>query len=222
MTYYFKCSSRPGIGVQYFIINYYSIAYLTISFCHHYGGLRLSYCWQLHVISYISKLRTYQEVRMIDRRDLIKKLVCGGIVLGYTDLQAFIDEAGALMNVPEKIKNNWNRTILCMVDNPDLEAVLQACAEKMHCEILFDWPHSPELLLEHYFVAVVDGRIVDEGVWDMYVEFCNDGDIKAPCLMIGNANRLSMPKTGNVFHFDLDDNGTIKNIINTIKARLAI
>ena len=160
---------------------------------------------------------------MIDRRDLIKKLVRGSIILSFTDLQAFIDEANALMNVSEGKKYNWDRTILCMVDNPDLEAALQACAEEMHCEILFDWPHSPELFLEHYFVAVVDGSIVDEGVWDMYVEFCNDGDIKAPCLMIGNAKHLiSMPKTGNVFHFDLDDNGTIENIINAIKAMLVI
>ncbi len=155
---------------------------------------------------------------MIDRRELIKKLVCGGIILGFTDLQTFIDEASALMNVSEGKKYNWDRTIFCMVDNPDLEAALQTCSEEMHCEILFDWPHSPELLFEHYFVAVVDGSTVHEGVWDMYVEFCNDGDIKTPCLMVGSADRLIMPKTGNVFHFDLNDNGSIENIINAIKA----
>lgn len=121
------------------------------------------------------------------------------------------------MNIPERVRHEYNRTIFCIVDSPELEDAIEKCAEEINCEVLFDLPHSPELILEQHFLSIVDGNIIHEGVWDMYVEFCNDGNIQAPCLLIDNKDHLQIPENCNVYKFESDDYDEIINIVDTIK-----
>ena len=171
---------------------------------------------------------------MLDRRDFLKGFVAAGLVMSHGDLFS-----ESLMNMPEKTSPKRNRAIYCVVDNSELEAALKTCAEEINCEILFDCPESPELFFDHHylpffdgsneavgdkyvahFVAVVDGSIIDEAVWDMYVEFCNDGDIKAPCLLIGNSEHLEVPQIGDIYHLAANDHGAIVDTIKKIKSGL--
>ncbi|RJQ16090.1 MAG: hypothetical protein C4560_10135 [Nitrospiraceae bacterium] len=124
------------------------------------------------------------------------------------------------MSMPGNASHKQNRAIYCVVDNPELEAALKTFAEEINCEILFDWPNSIELILEHYFIAIVDGSIIDEAVWNMYVEFCNNGDIRVPCLLFGDTGRLQIPEYGNVYRIASNDYGVILDIIKNIKSGL--
>lgn len=152
---------------------------------------------------------------MLNRRNFLKGFAAAGFMMSHDKLFA-----ETLPDIPEKTNLKRDRTIYCVVDNPALEAALTTCAEEINCKILFDWPDSIELIFEHHFVAVVDGGIIDEAVWDMYVEFCNDGDIKAPCLLIGNSAHLQMPMQGSIYHLAANDYGVIMDTIKNIKSAL--
>jgi len=171
---------------------------------------------------------------MLDRRDFLKGFAAAGLVMSHGELFS-----ETLINIPEKTNHKQARTIYCVVNDPKLEASLRVCAEEINCKVLFDCPESPELFFDHHylpcfdesseaagdkyvahFVAVVDGSIIHEAVWDMYVELCNDGDIKVPCLLIGNSAHLQMPKQGNIYHLAANDYGAIVDRIKKIKSGL--
>jgi hypothetical protein len=96
---------------------------------------------------------------MLNRRDLLKGFVATGLAMSHGNLFS-----STLMNIPERNGHKQDRTIFCIVDNPELEAVLKTCAAEINCEILFDWPNSIELIFDHHFIAVVDGSIIDKAV----------------------------------------------------------
>ncbi|MBI5055626.1 MAG: hypothetical protein HZB61_03290 [Nitrospirae bacterium] len=152
---------------------------------------------------------------MLNRRVFLKGFVATGLALNHGNLFA-----ETLMNMSNKTSRKLGPAIYCVVDNPELEAALKTCAEEIDCEILFDWPNSIELILEHHFIAVVDGSIIDKDVWDMYVELCNDGEIKVPCLLVGSSEHLQMPKQGSIYHLALNDHDAIEKTIKNIKCGL--
>lgn len=149
---------------------------------------------------------------MLNRRNFLKGFAAAGFAMSHSNLFA-----NTLLDIPENTCLKRDMAIYCVVDNPELEAALMTCGAEINCKILFDWPDSIELVFEHHFVAVVDGSIIDEAVWDMYVELCNDGDIKVPCLLLGSSEHLQMPKHGSIYHLASNDHEAIAETIKKIK-----
>jgi hypothetical protein len=160
---------------------------------------------------------------MMKRRDFMKSILCGGILLAAGHSRHVIDEVNAFINLPERKKAKSDRTIFCIVDDPALQHALKKCAQELDCDILFDRPDSPDLMYDHYFAAVVDGSVINKGAWDMYVDLCNEGNMTVPCLMVGDAGHLRMPGAGNVYRFDVNGGngyGDVLGAIREIKARM--
>ena len=144
--------------------------------------------------------------------------VYGGNVVGFSDLQTCINGSSTLSRIPKEKHPGWDRTIFCIVDNEELEQAIQKCAGELNCKVLFDIPTSPELIFDHHFVAVVEAGAVDEETWDLYVEFCNDGDINVPCLLVGDTNHFNMPETNNIISFSSCSPESIHRVVITIRA----
>ena len=152
---------------------------------------------------------------MLSRRLFFKKLLFGGIASGLVNFKTDIAKSSELFNLLERNEPTRNQTIFCIVDDPVLKDALKNLARELNCDVLFDWPNSPELIFDHHFVAVVDGNYIEERSWDLYVECCDEGDILAPCLIFGETAHLNMPERANISIFDSDN--AHEDIINKIK-----
>ena len=144
--------------------------------------------------------------------------VYGGNVVGVSDLHTCMNGSSVLIRTPKEKRSGWDRTIFCIVDSEELEQAIQKCAEELDCKVLFDIPNSPELIFDHHFVAVVEAGTVDEVSWDLYVEFCNDGDINVPCLLVGDTNCLNIPELNHIISFASCSPESIRRICITIGA----
>jgi hypothetical protein len=153
---------------------------------------------------------------MINRRELLKRIAFGGITMGFANLQTFIDEASALINV-NKMDKKSARTIFCIVDNPELEEALEECGREIDCDVIFDWADSPDLVFEQHFIAIVDGRYVDEFIWNWYVDLCNEGDINVPCILVGEKKYLRTPDRGKIYYFNLNTDNAIADILSVVR-----
>lgn len=152
------------------------------------------------------------------KKDLTDQLVHGGNVMGFSDTQPYTSKTDFAVRAPQKKRSGWDRTIFCIVENTDLLSAIKNCAKELDCEALFDWPHSPELIFDHHFVAVVEVDAVDKSAWDLYVEACNDGNINVPCLLVGDTRYLDMPDTQNIISFGVCSPESIHHVVITIKA----
>ncbi len=135
---------------------------------------------------------------MISRRTFINKLIFGSIASSLINFQTVIAKSSALLNVPDQKGPAWDKTIFCIVDDPVLERALEKLAREINCEVLFDWPYSPELIFDHHFVSVINGSIIEESAWDLYVDCCEEGEILARCLLFGNITHLRKTKAANI------------------------
>ncbi len=97
------------------------------------------------------------------------------------------------------------RTILCQIDNEQIERSLKKVAVQLGCRLISEAPSGADLIFMPHFVAVIDRNLLGEDLWDVYIDCCNDGTMPGACIVIDNLQNWRRPENHCILYIDQND-----------------
>ena len=123
---------------------------------------------------------------MIDRRNFIKKTVVAGIAVGISNplLSSEMNTINSNIVKPNQAGFAWNKTIFCQFENQEIEKEIERFAQDINCKVYYGEPNSPDIIATPYFVSILDRNIIGKKCWKEYMDYCNEVDDNAPCIIV--------------------------------------
>ncbi len=90
-------------------------------------------------------------------------------------------------------------------NNIDLAISLHDFCQRNNKNLFFPNPKSPDIIAIDCLVLIVDRYYIDTAIWESYYDFCKEGEIDTPVIIVDNnleeslGEKFLKPEHGNVF-----------------------